>query len=462
MSDRQQPRPALLSARRRFGRCEPFRRFDHVASHASVATFSIGTMTVDCQFLFEKSQWGVLGKSRFPAGIIYMDLNFGPPQGCKVKSATVTVTLDEYDECLDSYKTQTRRGRQKPACPVQMTDCYGPRHLVGEEKSTEFKQTMSLAPEIHVLGGGASGVGVNAEKAFKSSSRWSFNGQLLPSKGLWTYKTLKWDLTYNELESQSYRSNCVHTAFSFQHGGQPFLMKVEIEGKLGWSQRFKSKFKFGSSNDKEESQTRTLIDFRESEPFQKRLDELAKSLPRAMELENYQDIPIEIPDTAVVSFQPIPTEAEDFANCESESPPGGVSKRQPLHGATPLETPTVLQGRQTQAIEAPPDPTAPTAENMIRVFRRMTRPVEQEIIGQPPESSVSSTSSTVVAPEEEQEQMTCPTDETKPHLTLNDLNPDQEAMLKLLQVPALLTFLQLIAALMNMLPGPRKPKTTTS
>jgi hypothetical protein len=419
-------------------------------------------MTVDCQFLFEKSQWGVLSQNRFPAGNIYMDLNFGPPQGCKVKSATVTVTLDEYDECLDSYKTQTRRGRQKPACPVQMTDCYGPRHLVSEEKSTEFKQTMSVAPEIHVLGGGASGVGVNAEKAFKSSSRWWFNGQLLPGKGLWTYKTLKWDLTYNELESQSYRNNCVHTAFSFQHGGQPFLMKVEIEGKLGWSKRLKSKLKFGSFNNKEEGQTRTLIDFREPEPFQKRLDELAKSLPRAMELENYQDIPIEIPDTAVASFRPTPPEAEDSANCEVESSQGGVSKREPLDSAAPLEAPKVLQGRQNQAIEATQDPTDPTVENMTRMFRRMTRQIGQEIIGKPLESSLSSASSTVVAPEEEQERMTCQTDETKPQLALSGLDADQEAMLKILQIPALLTFLQLIATLMNMLPGPKKLKTTTS
>ncbi|RSL48344.1 hypothetical protein CEP54_012976 [Fusarium duplospermum] len=175
MSDHQLPRPALL---RRFGRCEPFRRFDDWSSHTSVATKSIGSMTVDCQFLFEKSQWGVLGlgSKRFPAGIIYMNLNFGPPRGCRVKSATVTVTLDEYDECLNSYKPQPRRGYQKSSCPVQMTDWYGPKQLVGEEKCTEFKQTMSVTPQFHVLGGGAGGVGMNSERVFKSSSRWSFNG----------------------------------------------------------------------------------------------------------------------------------------------------------------------------------------------------------------------------------------------------------------------------------------------
>ncbi|KAI8654137.1 hypothetical protein LRP88_01830 [Fusarium phalaenopsidis] len=463
MSDHQQPRPALLSARRRYGRCEPFRRFDHLASHASVAAESIGGMTVDCQFLFEKSQWGIL--SNFPAGIIYMDLNFGPPQGCRVKAATVTVTLDEFDEALDLYKNQSPRRKHKSLCPVHMAKYFGPRYLLGEEKSTEFKQTTSAAPEFHALGVGAGGLGFSTEKSFKSSSRWSFKGQLSSDKGHWMYRTLKWDLTYNEHESQSFQNRCVHTAFSFHHGGQPFLMKVEIEGRLGWNQRVKSKLKFGSNNFKEEGQVTTLIDFREAGTFKKGLCELAKSLPSAMEWENYRNIPIEIPDTAPVSFQPTSHETEDLAPCEMEPLQGGISKEESLDSAASvpgLESARVPQRLQNQQIQAQRDSTEPTVHNMARMIRRITQPIEREIIGKSLESPFPSVPSTVVAPEEEQEQMTSQPDEKKPELALANLNADQEALLKILQIPALLTFLQLIATLMDMLGRSRKAKTITS
>ncbi|RTE85340.1 hypothetical protein BHE90_000114 [Fusarium euwallaceae] len=422
-------------------------------------------MTIDCQFLFEKSQWGVLGRDQWAAGIIYMDLNFGPPQGCRVKSATVTVTLNESDECLSLYKTRSHCGEDISLCPVQITDFYGPKRLLGPEKTIEFKQTMSAAPEIHIMGGGASGLGFTTEKAFKSSSRWSFNGQLLSDEGHWTYRTLRWDLTYDEHENQSFQNDCVHTAFSFHHGGQPFLMKVEIEGRLGWNHRVKSKLKFGSKTKRKESQVTTLINFQDPETFKKRLDELATSLPMAMALENRRNVPIEIPDAAPVSSEPTSPETEDLAPYDMEPLQGSLSTREPLDIATKvpaLEANRAPQGLQNQESQAQQDLTKPTEQNMARMLRRMTCPIEQDIIGKPLESSFTSVPSTVVAPEEEQPQMTSPPDEEKAELALANLNADQEAMLKILQIPALLTFLQLIATLMDMLGRSRKAKTITS
>src|SRR3569833_88885 len=100
----QQPRPRLMSGMRRFGR---FEHFDYSSSgHASVGSKSIGKINIDAQFMFRKSQWGVLGKERYPAGILYLNLNFGPPQDCRVKSATETITLDEKDQSLTPYQSE--------------------------------------------------------------------------------------------------------------------------------------------------------------------------------------------------------------------------------------------------------------------------------------------------------------------------------------------------------------------
>ncbi|KAI8712671.1 hypothetical protein NCS52_01365800 [Fusarium sp. LHS14.1] len=462
MSDHQQPQPTLL---RRFSRFESFKGFDHLSSHASVAARSFRRMTVDCQFLFEKSQWGVLrlGNKRFPAGIIYMNLNFGPPRGCKVKSATVTVTLDEYDECLSSYKPRPRRGYQESTCPVQITDWYGPKHLVGEEKYTEYKQTMSVAPEVHVLGSGAGGVGMSSEKAFKSSSRWSFDGQLLAGEPTGTYTKLEWTLTANELDRQSVRNRCVRTAFSFHHAGQPFLMKVEIEGQLAsWKDQISSRLKFKS---KKNSNSTTLINFQEPKAFQKRLDELAWSLPRAMALENFQDIPVEIPDKATVSSQSTSPGTQDFESCEMKPPQDDVRKQEALTkspNAPPLEEPRVLRGLESIKNQAIRDRTEPTVENFTRLFQNMAHPTEQQIIGRPAENLFPSVSNTVVAPEDEQDQMTSQKEETKPGLAMTGLEPNQEAMLRILQIPGLLTFLQLIMALMEMLGASTNAKVMAS
>ncbi|RSL48345.1 hypothetical protein CEP54_012977 [Fusarium duplospermum] len=242
-------------------------------------------------------------------------------------------------------------------------------------------------------------------------------------------------------------------------------MKVEIEGKLAWNERFGSKLKFRSTKKNGEGQTTTLIDFREPEKFQKRLDEPARSLPRAMELENYQDIPVEIPDTATVSFGSTSPSTDSLATCEMESPQDDNAKQKTLGKSTDLpslEGPRVLQGLENHKIQASQDPTEPTVENITRLIQNMTRPIEQQIIGRPPANSFSSTSNTVIAPEDEQEQMTGQQEETKPALVMTGLDTNQEAMLKILQIPALLTILQLLAALMEMLGRSSKAKVTAS
>jgi hypothetical protein len=95
-----QPR-FLIGRVRRFGRYENFTELSNLPSgHASAAFRSVGKINIDCQFLFKQTQWGVLGDDKCPTGILYLNLNFSPPQGCKLKSAAVTVTLDDEDPYL--------------------------------------------------------------------------------------------------------------------------------------------------------------------------------------------------------------------------------------------------------------------------------------------------------------------------------------------------------------------------
>jgi hypothetical protein len=365
----------MSASARKYGRYD-FSRFDHSSSgFASAGSKVIGKVHVDCQFLFRKSQWGVLGDEEFPAGVIYLNLNLGPPQGSTVKSATVTVTLDSDDPCLRPYRIGRRL--HPSGAPLQITNWFGPKQLVGSQTKKETTWRTKLAPEFNVAGMGGGGLGVESEKSFASTSRWSFNGQLLRSKTGWWYTTLKWDIEENELQKAS-RGNQIHTAFAFEHSGQPFLMKVEIEGKLEkWRHRVKEKLRFGPK-DKAADTTTTLIDFGEYRRFRQPLDELARGLPRAMEMENLEEVPIEIPEPTVPTFQSAvhnesPREQDLAARSSARtgemaeiSPPAGTTEpvRQRTLEAADSTQPTVEDFRQAlNAFSSPADVTVTAADN---------------------------------------------------------------------------------------------------
>ncbi|KAL5617903.1 hypothetical protein FOVSG1_000125 [Fusarium oxysporum f. sp. vasinfectum] len=435
--------PALYSAPRRFGRYEPFLRFDHLSSgHASVGSRCVGKMTVDCRFLFKKSRWGVLGESQFPAGILYLDLNFGPPQGCKVKSATVTVTLDDSDECLRSLTSDDGELYHNSNCSLEMTGYFGPQPLLGEEKKTEFRRTMRMTPEVQAMGFGVGGIGGESEKAFKGSSRWTFMGQVLAGKRPSSYKTLKWYLTDNELESQAFRSSCVHTAFAFQHSGKPFLMRVDIEGRLEkWNQRIKNKLKFGSGLNPSEGQTTTLINFEQWKSYDLPLDEYAQQLPKKMWLENYESTPIQMPDTREVSFS-------------QENGPHRAEK-------TPFQKDTFLADEPINGLPTSPPPSdsrpTPCLEDteLQQVMDCLSRPPQVQKAHRFPQDCSQSSSNTVVADEESSDDISA-VKIVKGEVAPSTPQADLEAIQRLLRVPAVLALLQLLSSIVDTFAPPRK------
>ncbi|KAF4948980.1 hypothetical protein FGADI_9265 [Fusarium gaditjirri] len=430
--------PALYSAPRRFGRYEPFQRFDHLSSgHASVGSKSVGKMTVDCRFLFKKSRWGVLGESQFPAGILYLDLNFGPPQGCKVKTATVTVTLDDSDECLRSLTSDDRDLYHNSNCSLEMTGYFGPQPLLGEERSTEFRRTMRMAPEVQAMGFGLGGIGGESEKVFKGSSRWNFMGQVLAGKRPSSYKTLKWYLTDNELESQAFRSSCVHTAFAFQHSGKPFLMRVDIEGRLEkWNHRIKNKLKFGSGLNPSEGQTTTMVNFEQWRSYDLPIDEYAQQLPKKMWLENYESTPFQMPDTREVSFSQV--------NAQPSAEKDTFPADEPTNGLPASSTPSDLR------------PTLPLEDTELQqVMDCLSRPPQIQIEHRFSQHCSQSSSNTVVADEESSGDISAVKivkGEVVPSTTAADL----EAIHRLLQVPAILALLQLLSSIIDTLAPSRK------
>lgn len=283
---------------RRFGRT--YHGLDHL-TNASLCSRDLGKVLVDCRLRVSKSQWGCLGvpPTGSSAAIIYMDIAFDQPHNCRLASGTVLVTLDDVTApaATDTVHDES----------LQMTDYYGPKHLSGEARSVAITQTMHLTPELNVLGSGASGIGVEREKAASYDSRWSFTGGLMTGrKSSAAYQTLKWELCENDQGGRSSRSNVIHTAFTLQHSKQPFIMRIEIQGRLqSCKDRFRQgirHLRFPSSHNPDQGKSATLVCPNARIGIDRPLDTLAKGLCSAMERENYARIPVEIPDALPVSF----------------------------------------------------------------------------------------------------------------------------------------------------------------
>ncbi|KAI0968414.1 hypothetical protein F4678DRAFT_199426 [Xylaria arbuscula] len=351
-SDR--PRPELSTVdgyNRKFGRYD-FKRFDHLVSqHASLGAATLGKIHVDCKFLFKKSKWGTL-EGRDSAGIIYLDLAFIQPSDCRLKSATVQVTLDDDDEHL--IREFPSRGR---TTPVQIVK-YGPRHMTGEPHYERKATHHKFVPSVDVGGFvGAGGVGRESSKYTVRECRWTFESHLMTGErkrgqNNWAYKVLQWQITENELETQSSHSNVVHTAFSFVHGGQPFFMRVEVSGKLegrtsdlGHQIRHKiRKLKF-PSKPRSASYATTLVNFNGRHRFPTPLDGLVQGLELAMEHDN-MTAPVEVKRAQQPRF------FEDLPQA-------------------PVPEPSLVHNAESHGLlEEHEDPTAPTIENIASLSSR--------------------------------------------------------------------------------------------
>jgi hypothetical protein len=336
---------------RKFGRYD-FKRFDHLVSqHASLGAASLGKIHVDCKFLFKQSKWGTL-EDHDSAGIIYLDLTFNQPSDCRLKRATVQVTLDDDDEHL------VRQFPHNPSRPPIQIVKYGPRHMTGEPQYERIATHNKFVPSVEVGPfGGAGGVGRESSKETVRTCRWMFESHLKTGRrkrgqNNWAYKVLQWHVTENELESQSLHSNTVHTAFSFVHGRQPFFMKVEVNGKLesrasDLGHKIKHqmrKLKF-ASNARSAGYATTLINFNEKHRFTTPLDGLVQGLELAMEHAN-MTAPVEVKGVQRPVFF-------------EEQPPA------------PIPQPSISPPLDAQQLlEEVEDPTAPTVENIASLSSR--------------------------------------------------------------------------------------------
>ncbi|BCR89970.1 uncharacterized protein ACHE_51168A [Aspergillus chevalieri] len=344
----QQIRPRFA---RKYGRS--YHHFGQLSS-ASLGSRNLGKVRVDCRFRLSESQWGVLNQST-PAGVLYVDLNFDQPQDCRLKSATVLMTLDKEKP----VSTATPLNRDT----LQLTDYYGPKHLSGEPTTLPRRRVYQFMPEVNAMGCSGGGVGVNSEKTTNEVRRWMFTGQLMPGKApnnAVAYRTLKWELTENDLDSQSFHNNVIRTGFAFEHDREAFRIRVEIQGKLqkrthqlkeSWKDKTRH-FKFPPEADRDQGSAITLVDVRQTRQFQRNIDNLAMGLPHEMVRRNQLEVPVEVPNSMPSLFQELPSA---FHPSDIQSPTSiksGVSEHLEGPSAQDLISATRIIGSESQQTES--------------------------------------------------------------------------------------------------------------
>ncbi|KAK1725073.1 hypothetical protein CaCOL14_011620 [Colletotrichum acutatum] len=393
--EQQALRPELRI--RRYGR-KDYKLFDQDTargSHLCVGFGAIGKVQVECKYHWKKAQWGVLGSNRNPAGIVYLDISIKQPPGHNLRDARVLITLAEQD----SYGAEAgRRWSQKHVrtsldsdYAVQVTEHFGPQSLIGPQTVTSELKQKAFEP---TLGAGGffeiGGMGTRRSVARRIIDSWTFKGMVKRAKHGEGFRSLEWELKENETDCNPFRQHIFHTGFAFEHSGRPVTMCVEVEGRLKSRMRQgKHKFsKFCTRSSDTDNTTTTRIDLSSAKSaFKKQLDGIAHGLNMAMQKENYETVPVEMPAPMSATFEQIsqPTEipsqefdvvknvAVDILNQYSHQQltSAGINRQR-----SPAESGSVFSSDDTlvndssdqNSVDAPPKPVRfGTAQNSLKV-----------------------------------------------------------------------------------------------
>ena len=334
-----------------------FGRFDHfAASPVTVGQASFDKVAVDCKLLLSRTKWGTLGagahlhSDEVPAGIMYMDLTFHQPKKCRLSSATVYVMMDDQAPELDSFRQQNRptlnrldrSDKENESLPVQITPWFGPKAIVGRERTVQMEKQVKIEPTVGFAEATLGGMGWNEKSTKTQSSRWTFEGQAITdspgsrrdgrgtNQNAGLCKVLRWSLAENDLESEASHNPVMHTAFTFVHSNKPVLLRIRIEGKLqGLRARARNKLQFPRDKYGKDGYAATIIDLSGQQPAALPLDQHARGLDSEMYWANYVANRVEMPDAMPASFQTVPPGAWGANNGPSPNGAGPEPTNQP-------------------------------------------------------------------------------------------------------------------------------------
>lgn len=212
------------------------------------------------------------------------------------------ISLEEYEEGGGREKEEAGAEKSKDEIKLsRLRVCeFGPKLLTGEPTTLRRRTEYNFTPEVNAGVGGFGGLGVKRQNSIHYVSRWVLKGNTIApadkrrkTPGV-VYRTLKWDLTENELAFQPEERSVVHTAFAFEHELKRFYIKVEISGKLSDAiDRLKHRV-FPPRLKKNQGTLFTLVDLGAEDKIRRdNLDSLARRLEKQMRERNLTTLALE-------------------------------------------------------------------------------------------------------------------------------------------------------------------------
>jgi hypothetical protein len=226
---------------------------------------------VDCALLTAKCEWGVLGETRRPAAVLYLDVAFDAPYDSSLQGCSIEMTLlDQLDrEGMKAAGTGVQRGdRPWGAVRLQFTDSYGPVNM-------RFGSPYGSQSTLYscVLRSTRSGKGND---------------------------TITWDIEYHWAESARGSARALpgvyHLAFVIEHNAHDFFLRIKASKKLASRRdRIKSRLRFAELDTCSFRYDEVEIRFQFPDGYKNllQLESIARDLPSAMEAENMVSGPVE-------------------------------------------------------------------------------------------------------------------------------------------------------------------------
>jgi hypothetical protein len=211
---------------RRFGRHD-LKECYEISDDFSVGSSEIGGVSVDCRFIFSKTRLGVLQDKDHPGGIIYMNLTIKQPPDWRLREANISVLLKDKDAAFSSHRSPSK------ASVAIFRECYGPKTLTGPKLTAETTQHDEINPSVEALGFGVTVGSTGRVTSQPRTAWWNFDGRAeTVQNSSPNYTKLHWTMSPNTLAYTSDAPSKIQTAFAFSHNYRPFLLQIEIDGKI--------------------------------------------------------------------------------------------------------------------------------------------------------------------------------------------------------------------------------------
>jgi len=228
-------------------RCSP--QSYQAGDDVQVGSEMIGRAQIDCCYRSSRSQWGQYGTSATArrAGALYFDLVFHQPAGCLLEDAEIhlkftpvpgtapaTVATSSTASPVIAVTALATASASGPAT-VQVSEYFGPTHLRRELAHHTGTRTMQMQPQLNVGVGAASvgfgGIGPTATTETDSTRRWELWAR--PEAGdTGLYDTLVWYWQGNPFSTDIMPRLPFKSGMVLYHSDQPFVVSLEIKGKL--------------------------------------------------------------------------------------------------------------------------------------------------------------------------------------------------------------------------------------